>query len=122
MIGLASSVVQRKITPQYSVALSVTVQGGRRQLLRLQDTDIFQNIYPNLLLMQAHVSTESRSVSNGMYESLLHGNREMPRLHRQHQPESPEIVDCFGNHERALRTAEGELVGVTPAAAPLLAE
>ena len=37
-------------------------------------------------------------------------------------PESPEIVDGFGNHERALRRAEGEFVGITPAAAPFLAE
>ena len=70
--------------------------------------------------MQAHVSTESRSVSTGMYESLLHGNREMHRLHRQYETESAEIVDRFGNHEPALRTAEGELVGITPATAAVL--
>jgi len=46
----------------------------------------------------------------------------LPRLHRQHQPETPEIVDGFGNHEGALRTAEGEFVGVAPAASPFLAE
>jgi len=84
--------------------------------------------------MHAQVSTELRCVAPDMYESLLHGNWQMhrlpspyfrsslPRLYRQHQPESPEIVDCFGNHERALRTAEGEFVGVTPAAATFLAE
>ena len=73
----------------------------------------FKNIYLNLLLMHAQVSTESRFVSPGMYESLLHGNREMhllpcfrfshPLLHRQYQSESPEIVNRFGNYERALR-------------------
>jgi len=98
----------------------------------LQNTDIFQNIYPNLLLIHAQVGTNSQSVLPGMYKSLLLGKRELhrlpyflsslPRLHRQYQPESAEIVDGFGNHERALRTAEGELVGVTPAAAPFLAE
>ena len=43
MIGLTSSVVQRKITPQYSVAYLVTVQCERPQLFKLQSTDIFQN-------------------------------------------------------------------------------
>ena len=43
MIGLTSSVVQRKITRQYSVVLSVTVQCERLQLFKLQSTDIFQN-------------------------------------------------------------------------------
>ena len=55
--------------------------------------------------MHAQVGTESRSVSPDMYESLLHGNREMhrhpyflsshPSLHRQHQSESAEIVNRF---------------------------
>lgn len=63
--------------------------------------------------MQAQVGTDSQSVSPDMYESLLHENREMnrlpcfrsslPQLLRQYEPESPEIVDRFGNHERALR-------------------
>ena len=91
------------------------------QLLKLRNTDIFQNIYLNLLLMHAQGNTESRCVSPSMNESLQHGNREMhrlpyfrsslPRPYRQYQSESAEIVDGFGNHERALRTAEGELVG-----------
>jgi hypothetical protein len=63
-----------------------------------------------------------------MYESLLRGNWQMhhipsfifsnPRLYRQHEPESPEIVDGFGNHERALRGSEGEFVGVAPESLP----
>jgi len=69
--------------------------------------------------MHAQVGTDSQCVSPDIYESLLHGNREM---HRQHHPKTPEIVNRFGNHERALRTAEGELVGITPAAAAFLAE
>jgi len=102
------------------------------QLLKLYNTDIFQNIYLNLLLMHAQVGTELRCVSPDMYESFPDGNREMHRIpyfraslscmHGQHQPESAEIVYRFGNHKRALRTSEGELVGITPAAATFLAE
>ncbi len=40
----------------------------RRQLIKLQSTDIFQNIYLNLLLMHAQVGTELRCVSPDMYE------------------------------------------------------
>jgi len=63
--------------------------------------------------MQAQVGTDSQSVSPDIYECLLHVNRKMhrlpyfrssrPRLHRQHQPKTPEIVDRFGNNKRALR-------------------
>lgn len=54
--------------------------------------------------MHAQVGTESQSVLPGMYESLLLGKRELhhpyflsshPRLHRQHQPKTPKIVDRF---------------------------
>lgn len=45
-----------------------------------------------------------------------------PPLYRYHQPKSPEIVNRFGNNERALRRAESELVGITPVTAPFLAK
>lgn len=99
--------------------MSVTVQVDCANFLSCKVQIYFNNIYLNLLLMHAQVGTDSQCVSPDIYESLLHGNREM---HRQHHPKTPEIVNRFGNHERALRTAEGELVGITPAAAAFLEE
>ena len=56
-------------------------------------------------------------IRKGTYKKLLRA-----RLHRQHHPKTPKIVNRFGNHKRALRTTESELVWITPAATPFLAE
>jgi len=74
----------------------------------------------NKYIISAKVLREKKSVT--LLHSLPYFISSRPHLHRQHHPKTPEIVNRFGNHKRALRTAKSELVGVTPAAAPFLAE
>ena len=50
--------------------------------------------------MHAQVGTNSRTVSLGMYESLLHGNREM---HRTAPVSAPHAPACTGNTSRNPR-------------------